>query len=197
MGALRAGEPLPKDVGDAEVIDPDGKRVTLRSLWTDKPCLFVFLRHFGCVGCSEQLYELVPHLEEIARVGVRTVLVGNGTALQRDGFVERHALAKAPALVMTDPSLETYRRLFFKRSAWATLGPRAIVDAARAMSHGHPHKAVEGDATQQGGVLLVDTRGVVRLYHASRSIGDHPPAADLIAAALRLAIETSHPRAFV
>ena len=191
MTTLRAGEPVPKDVGDAEVIDPSGQRVALRSFWADKPCLLVFLRHFGCIGCSEQLYELVPRMAEIERVGVRTVLVGNGTPLQRDGFVERHSLATAPALVMTDPSLEAYRRFFFKRSVWATLGPRALVDAARAMSHGHPHKPVEGDGTQQGGVVLVDTRGVIRLYHASRSLGDHPPAADLVAAALRLAIETS------
>ena len=98
---------------------------------------------------------------------------------------------------MTAPDLDAYQRLGLLHSAWATFGPRAIVDAARAMARGHPHRSVQGDATQQGGVLLVDTRGIVRFFHASRSLGDHPPASDLVEAALRLAVEINHPSAQV
>jgi peroxiredoxin len=188
---------VPDAVGDARVIDPRGESVRLASLWAAQPCMLVFLRHFGCIGCSEQLHELVPRLGEIARAGVRVVLIGSGSPEQRDAFVERHLLQNAPATVMTDPGLDAYGRLHFARSLWATFGPRAIVDAARAVAKGHPHAPPQGDRMQQGGVLFVDTRGVVRFFHASRSIGDHPPASDLVAAALRLAIETHSPRAYV
>lgn len=191
------GEPVSQAVADARVVDPSGNKVRLRSLWAEQPCLFVFLRHFGCVGCSEQLSDLVPRLGEIARAGVRTVLVGNGSREQQGGFIERHALGSSPTVVMTDPTLEAYGRLSLTRSLWATLGPRALVETARAMAQGHPHLPVLGDRTQQGGVLLVDRRGVVRLYHASRSIGDHPSASDLVDAALRLAIATTQPRVHV
>jgi hypothetical protein len=185
-------------VADARIIDSSGTEVRLRSLWAEQPCLFVFLRHFGCVGCSEQLSDLVPRLGEIARAGVRTVLVGTGSREQQRGFIERHALDKSPTtLVMTDPALEAYGRLSLPRSLWATLGPRALVETARAIAQGHPHLPVQGDRTQQGGVLLVDRRGFVRLYRASRSIGDYLSASDLVDAALRLAIETTQPRVHV
>jgi hypothetical protein len=57
------------------------------------------------------------------------------------------------------------------------------------MAAGYPHRAAEGDRTQQGGVLLVSRDGVVRLLYRSRSVGDHPAASELVAAALRLALE--------
>jgi peroxiredoxin len=191
MPALRVGSPVPKDVADALVVDASGAKVPLASFWARGPCLVVLLRHFGCVGCAEQVTELRPRFDELARAGVRAVLVGNGTPEQMAGFVERHALSGCPVDVTTDPGLGAYAALALRRSVWATLGPRALVDMARAMGAGHPHRRVEGDATQQGGVLLVDARGVVRVFHANRSLGDHTPTNDLVEAALRLAIETS------
>ena len=104
-------------------------------------------------------------------------------------FIDRQALAGFRVEVTTDPRLGVYEAMGLRRSMWATIGPRALVDLARAMAAGHPHRPVEGDATQQGGVLLVDAQGVVRLLHANRSIGDHAPTSDLVEAALRLAIE--------
>jgi hypothetical protein len=135
--------------------------------------------------------ELAPRLGDLARVGVRTVLVGNGMPDQLATFVERHALKGAPVELVTDPSLGLYAALELRRSAWATIGPRALVDMARAMTAGHPHRPVEGDRTQQGGVLLVDGRGIVRFFHRNRSLGDHADTSDLVEAALKLRIEDS------
>jgi hypothetical protein len=59
------------------------------------------------------------------------------------------------------------------------------------MTAGHPHRPVEGDRTQQGGVLLVDGRGIVRFFHSNRSLGDHADTSDLVEAALKLRIEAS------
>jgi peroxiredoxin len=180
---------LPDEVFSARVLDASGTEVEVRRLCERGPCLLVLLRHFGCVGCAQQVRELAPRLFELSRAGVRTILVGSGSAEQRAAFAIRNALDGAPALLVTDPSLGLYRALGLVRSAWATVGPRAVLETARAMAAGHPHRATEGDRTQQGGVLLVDRAGVVRMFHKNRSIGDHPPASDLVFAALRLALE--------
>jgi peroxiredoxin len=190
---VKQGAPVSSDVACAQVLDGSGGSVRLGSLWEGTACLLVLLRHFGCVGCAQQVLELLPRLPELALAGVRTVLVGNGSLEQRADFVARHLLEGAPALVLTDPSLGLYRALGLLRSAWATIGPRALVDTARALAAGQPHRAVAGDSTQQGGVLLVDRRSVVRFYRRSRSIADHPPASDLVDVALKLAVDTRSP----
>jgi peroxiredoxin len=189
MAPPRLGERVPRALAEAEVVDAAGARVVLGGFWQGNACVVIFLRHFGCVGCSEQVTELAPRLDELGRLGVRVVLVGNGAPAQRDGFVERHALAGAAADVVTDEALAAYRAAGLLRSLFATLGPRSLWESARAMGRGHPHRAVQGDPTQQGGALVVDRRGVVVFYKRNRSIGDHAPASDLVEAALRVAIE--------
>lgn len=191
MPTPHVGAPIDRGVADTRVLDATGAPVAVGTFWAHGPCLLVLLRHFGCVGCAEQMTELSPRLRDLAQAGVRTVLVGNGTPEQLAAFIERHALTGAPVEVVTDPPLGLYSALELRRSAWATIGPRALVDMARAMTAGHPHRPVEGDATQQGGVLLVDGRGIVRFYHRNRSLGDHADTSDLVEAALRLRIEAS------
>jgi peroxiredoxin len=191
MPAPRIGSPVPRALADARVVDASGAPVRVGALWAKGPCLLVLLRHFGCVGCAEQVTELAPRLDELARAGVSTVLVGNGSREQLGAFVERHALAGAPVDATTDPTLAIYAALDLPRSAWATVGPRAIAETVRAMGAGHPLRRVQGDATQQGAVLLVDAEGVVRFFHANRSLGDHASASDVVEASLRLEIESS------
>jgi hypothetical protein len=161
------------------------------AFWENEPALLLFLRHFGCVGCAQQVTELSPRLGELREAGLRTVLVGNGTPPMIDAFVARHALDDKACEIVTDPSLGVFRAADLIRSAWATIGFRALVDMARALSEGHRHPAVQGDRWQQGGALLVDGGGRVVLYHRNVSLGDHPSAADLVEAALALLVRKS------
>jgi peroxiredoxin len=190
---ITEGERVPDDVPRVRVLDAAGADVEVGSFWERGPCLLVLLRHFGCVGCAVQVRALAPHLVDLSRAGIRTVLVGNGSARELAQFVARSALEGAPAVLVADPSLRLYRALGLVRSVWATVGPRALLEVARAMAAGHPLRATEGDLTQQGGVLLVDGAGVVRLFHRSRFVGDDPRPSDLVEAALRLAIEERAP----
>ncbi|HEX8794625.1 MAG TPA: peroxiredoxin-like family protein [Polyangiaceae bacterium] len=191
MPTPRVGTPVDRSIADTRVLDASGASVAVGTFWANGPCLVVLLRHFGCVGCAEQMTELAPRLGDLAHAGVRTVLVGNGSREQLADFIERHALRGAPVEVVTDPPLALYAALELRRSTWATIGPRALVEIARAMTAGHPHRPTEGDRTQQGGVLLVDGRGIVRFFHSNRSLGDHADTSDLVEAALRLRIEAS------
>jgi peroxiredoxin len=185
----KLGDLIPHAVADAVVTDARGAEERLSSFWAKGPCLLVLMRHFGCVGCAIQVTELAPRLDELTRAGVRVVLIGNGTTEQLAAFVDRHALGSEALEIVTDPSLRAYRALGLVRSAWATMGPRALYELARAMGAGYQHRHVEGDRTQQGGAVLVDACGIVRFLHRNRTICDHAAAPDLVEAARRLAIE--------
>ncbi len=186
MSAPRVGEKISSDVARARVLDRAGVEHALGDEWKSGPCLLVFLRHFGCVGCSEHVTALSPRLLELAALDVRAVFIGNGAPSMIDGFVERQALADKKVTLLTDPSLTAYRAAGFARSKWSTLGPRALVDSARALLAGHPHLSVQGDAFQQGGTLLVDRDGVVCFFHQATSLGDHPSPSDVVDSAMRV-----------
>jgi hypothetical protein len=38
---------LAEALAPIEVFAPDGQRVALGTLWADRPCVLVFVRHFG------------------------------------------------------------------------------------------------------------------------------------------------------
>jgi peroxiredoxin len=187
--AIRVGEAVPEALASAEVLDAAGGAHRLGEAWAGAPAVVVFLRHFGCIGCSEQVTELAPRLRELAELGVKTVLIGNGAADFITGFIERHALSDKPVSLFTDPSLNSFRAAGLLRSWWRAAGPRALIDIARALGRGHRGHAREGDTAQQGGALVVGGDGRVALHHVNRSLGDHAAAADLVDAALAIAAQ--------
>jgi peroxiredoxin len=188
---LRTGEPLPEALREATVVAADGRRFPLADLARGGPALIVFIRHFGCIGCAEQVHGLAPRLPEIAALGVRVVLVGSGAPEHIDAFLERNALADKAVEVVTDPSLRAHEAAGLARSAWATFGPRAVVDFLRAASRGHLPRSTDGDLYQQGGAVLVDALGVVAWAHDNPSLGGHADPSDAVDAALRLRLERS------
>ena len=52
-------------LGAATVLDTDGSAVPLAREWADRPVVVVWLRHFGCVFCREQVAQ--PRPERIRR----------------------------------------------------------------------------------------------------------------------------------
>ena len=187
----RVDAPLPPELAEAIVLDRAGAPSPLGTHLRGAPCLVSFLRHFGCTGCADHVADLAPRLPELHRLGLRTVFVGNGEPRYIDGFLERAGLATARVDVVTDPTLRVFAAAGLVRSAWATLGPRALADVLRARSHGIAGRGMEGDHFQQGGALVVDVDGAVAFFHASASLGDHPRATDLVDVALRLVARSS------
>lgn len=178
---------MPQELAASRVLDAAGQPRALGDSWADGACLLAFLRHFGCTGCSEHVTELSPRLLELSALGLRAVFVGNGAPQFIEGFVERHALADKRVEVVTNPTLGAFRAAGLLRSAWATFGPRSIVDEMRGLSRGLGFGGMKGDQLQQGGSLIVDASGVVAFYHRSESLGGHASAADLLDVAMRLA----------
>ena len=85
------GAPMPAALAEAWVLDGRGGS-HLRELVAGRPAVLVFLRHFGCVACSEHITLLAPQLHELTRLGVAVVYIGNGTPNFIEGFVDRNAI---------------------------------------------------------------------------------------------------------
>lgn len=176
---------------EATLIAADGHSFPLGDMLGGRPTLVMFLREFGCIACAEQVHDLAPRLAEISALGVRVVLIGNGPPSNVAPFLERHGLADKPVELYTDPSLAVYRAAGLARSAWATHGPRALVDFVRALTRGHRPGAIDGDLRQQGGAILFDEQASIVWSHENESLGDHPDPSDIVDAVLTVILARS------
>jgi peroxiredoxin len=180
---LRTGEPLPKDLARAPLVAADGAVRSLGELVRERPTLVVFLRHFGCIGCAEQVHEILPRLPELDALGVAVLLIGSGPPGHIDAWIERNDLRDKHARVVTDPTLDAFRAAGLARSFMATYGPRAVAEFLRAFSRGHRPLPTDGDLFQQGGSFLT-ADGIVVWSRANKSLGDHGDPSDAVEAAL-------------
>jgi len=180
---LEEGRPLPEALREVSVLDEERREHRLGALVEGQVTVVVFLRHFGCIGCSRHVTELSPRLPELDAIGVRTVFVGNGTPRMMRDFVERHRLEDRAVTLVTDPAREAYRAAGLHRSWWSAFGPRAIAGEVAALTKGYVRGEVLGDGLQQGGAFVVDAEGVVRLAHRSRATADNVDGSALVAAA--------------
>ena len=123
-------------------------------------------------------------IPEIRKHGVDVVFVGSGRAWQAAAFREDLALDAPPcdATVLVDPELKSFRVAGFHRGVAGVLALSTLKNAVRALRAGHRQAKVQGDAWQNGGVLLVDRSGAVRWRYASASAGDHPGSEAILAA---------------
>jgi peroxiredoxin len=177
------GEALAKGLAEAKLLAADGSARSFAELVAGRPTLVVFLRHFGCIGCAEQVHEILPRLGELDALGVAVLLIGSGPPGHIPAWVERNGLGDKPARVVSDPSLTAYRAAGLGRSFWATYGPRAIADFVRALARGHRPRPTDGDLFQQGGAVLV-ADGTIVWAQTNRSLGDHADPSDAVEAAL-------------
>ena len=176
MSAL--GDVVPQTLAEAVVLYPHGARKRMRDFWSERRCLFVFLRHVSCPGCSEQISLLSPHLPELRDARVRIVLVATSTPARIPEFAKRMHLENSGIDVVTDPTLVVHKSAGLVRGVWSTFGPqslRSTIRLYREGGHSVPRDPEDGDVLQQGGALLVDTNAEVLFHHANAHMTDHMP----------------------
>jgi peroxiredoxin len=181
---MRVGQRIPDALATAELRDASGNPRVLAATWQERDVVVVFVRHFGCIGCAEQIDALRPRLAELGRLDVDVVVIGSGEVDQLVAFIERERLALPFVHGFVDRTLASYRATGLVRSRWAAIGPRALSQAFRAWLRGHRGGAVQGDVLQQGGVVYVRRGGEVAFYHRSIALGDHAPLAEVVDVAL-------------
>lgn len=123
--------------------------------------------------------QLRPHLDELRAAGAELYVIGNGAPMFIEGFRETTGFTGA---VYTDPSLAVYRAAELRRGVGTMLSPAAAGRTIRALARGFRQGRTQGDATQQGGVLVVAPDGAVRYQHISASPGDNAPPEAILAA---------------
>jgi hypothetical protein len=129
--------------------------------------------------CREQVAQLRRETDAIHAKGAELVVVGNGSLAFARDFARETGLATP---LYTDPSREAHRALGLRRDAAAALNPAFLVYAWRAFRGGFHQTGVRGDPFQMGGVLVVLPGGRIAYRYASRTAGDHPPIAQVLAA---------------
>jgi peroxiredoxin len=166
-------------VGDATVLDPDGATVRLGDLWSERPAVLVWLRHFGCLFCKEQTEEFRVRALDIERKGATLAFIGNGGPRYARGFRDEFC---SDCTVLTDPDLATYKLIGARSGVLNTLGPQAWGASIRAVARGARQQRTQGSPFQQGGVLVMTPGDTVVYAYLSKAAGDHPPVDDVIAA---------------
>jgi peroxiredoxin len=149
----------------------------LADLWAKQTMVGVWVRHFGCMFCREQVGELREVVPEIHAAGAELVVIGNGSPEAIPGF---RAASGYEGPLYTDPRRESYRAAGMKRGLYPSL--KLVKNGLRALKHGFRQGKTEGDPFQQGGVLLIAPGGELRWSYISQQAGDHPTPAEILAA---------------
>ena len=121
-----------------------------------------------------------PHLPEIRRLGADLAIIGSGDPASAKAFQEDLEIRDVP--VFSDEPRRAYELAGFCRGLLPLLRPRAVGNYLRAFFSGHRAGRKQGDALQQGGVLVVRRDGGLLFRFASRASGDHPDAASILEA---------------
>jgi peroxiredoxin len=163
----------------ATVLAPDGSTVRLADQWAERATVVVWLRHFGCIFCREQVAEMRAARADFEALDAGIVFVGNGTARAAMWFQKRFA---PDATVLTDPDLVSYRAIGARSGVLSTLGPQAWGAGVRAFRAGARQSVTRGHPYQQGGLVVMGPGNVVIYRHISSAAGDHPPLSKVFGA---------------
>ena len=157
----------------------DGTPTALGTTWRDRTAVLVFIRHFGCIFCRQQVAELRDRVLDIRARDGELVIVGNGAAHFAAAFREDFSL-DGPLLV--DPELRAYRAAGLRRGRVEMLSPRLPLNMLRALVGGARQQGVQGDPWQLGGVFVIRPDGALTYRYESRVSGDHAPIDEVLAA---------------
>lgn len=127
--------------------------------------------------CREQVAQLGEARDEIERRGAKLICIGNGSPHFARSFREDHDVQMD---LYVDPSLDTYRALQFERSVGATFKLKTVKSAVRTMSSGFRQGRVQGDAWQQGGVVIVTPASEVIFRHANLRPDEHASIKEIL-----------------
>jgi peroxiredoxin len=164
---------VPAHVLDPLVLsDPDGRQIRMGDLWADRTAVLVFVRHFGCLFCKQQIAGIEPFVERIRALGAEVFVIGNGSVEEARAFRDEQHLTMP---LLTDPARQAYCALGMRRGVRSVATPRALLRSLKALRAGVRQTRVAGDAFQQGGVVVMAPGGVERFRFISREAGVHPP----------------------
>lgn len=161
-------------LANAEVQTPDGNKLKLGQLWQKRPVILIYLRHFACIACRAHAKEVWERKALYEKKG-NIVFIGNGSPDYIEEF--KKSMGMENAMVLTDPSLESFRAAGFHKGFFYVLQIPSLVNIVKMTRKGHKQVSYSkkaGTHWQLGGVLAVNTEGEVTYQYISESMGDFP-----------------------
>ena len=153
---------------NAPVVDvdlDDGSRVPLASLYQSRKLVLVFLRHFGCTFCREQVARLR------LQTGLNVVFVGMGTV---DETAEFKRAMRSPHPFIADPNRELYGAFGLGNGTGKQVFNLSVFTRGfGATLRGHFVGSPIGDPWQMPGVFLIEPSGEVSWEYRSVDIADN------------------------
>ena len=118
--------------------------------------------------CAHQVAEFRPHVSSLRDAGVALAVIGSGAPHFARGFKERMQI---DAPIYSDQERAAYRAASMRRGLGHMLHPGQLAKWREAGKYFR--LTLEGDATQQGGVVIVLPDGSVPYRFHNRFPGDH------------------------
>jgi peroxiredoxin len=170
---------------DMTLLDVQGKQVKLSSLWTKRPLLLAFTRHFGCTQCKEMLDEIVAGRDRIEKAGLDIVVIMQGTPQATAEF----ARTFAPGLrCLADPERKAYKAYGLERGnifqTFLNLKVWSAIRKSRLKGYRVEPPPPGQDAMQLSGIFIISREGLVELPYYFDNIADHPPLELLLSGVL-------------
>ncbi|MEI7577264.1 MAG: peroxiredoxin-like family protein [Armatimonadota bacterium] len=142
-----------------------GESVNLDSLYADRPLALVFMRHYGCIFCREQLASLREFKDD------NIVLVGMGD--QKD-TVEFKKRMEVPQTIISDPTKGLFQQFGLRRASFGQFVNRRVVNRGiNALRAGHREGLPNADPMQLAGVFILNQDGEVVFEHRSSDSSDN------------------------
>lgn len=163
---------------DIRLLDTQGSEVRLGDLWADKPVALVFMRHYGCLFCREQVIELKRHEAELRSAGGEVVVIGMGTPEHAAHFQQQQEL---PFTLLVDRTRESYRAAGLKYpKMWEVTGPKVWWRGLKAVAKGARQGSAKQNYKQLGGTLVIAPGGEVEWTHKSKDSADNAPVDQIV-----------------
>jgi peroxiredoxin len=182
---LQAGDRAPS----FELTDCAGRRVSIDSLWKDRPLLIIFWRHFGCSCGIERAKRLNEEHPRVLELGGNVVIIGQGEPERTTAYAVRYELPPVPILCDTQAQVyEAYGLL-------EGLPPQILFDAPQPLLDRDLQAGLAFMASRRAegrplvdspwllpGEFVVDTAGRIRLAYRYNYCDDYPDPRVLYAA---------------
>jgi len=151
---------------DLVLLDHEGQPFQLRDRLLGRPGVLVFLRHFGCVFCREQ----VARLNEDPALPVTYITLGSSSEAAR-----HESSLHSPHQFLADPDRQVYRYFGLERASIKQLfGPDVVKRGFEAVRNGTRGGFVPtADPIQLGGAFVYNQAGEVVWARKSRDAADN------------------------
>jgi peroxiredoxin len=165
---------------DFEFVDKAGRLVRISDLWSaaERGIVLVFLRHFGCLFCKDQVRQLNAHYEQIRQAGYEVVAIGQGSEARAARFAEDY---QTPYPVYGDKERVLYNQYGLTSTRLGSfLEPDAYKVGIGAMLRGNFPSMPDGSVNQNPGVFLIDRNGQIVKSHIGQHAGDFATVSEIL-----------------